>query len=192
MRFTSTTALAILAYVSGALASPITTTTTTDSVQDLVPIGTETINGIDLVWYGAPEPSSANPHTRLTKAAVEFANANANTKRDCGTNDVKCSGSHKASNGVCQALLSALKANGGNTVSRSPRAVCQGQNNNQCCASWSVEVDGNLLYGDLYDAANKVIGQCNSGGSVSGLARNVNLAGTCATQCLSNRANGCS
>lgn len=186
MRFTTTTVLAILAYASGALASPITTT---DSVEDLVPIGTENVNGIDLVWYGAPEPSTANPTAGLTKAAAEVAKVN---EKRCGSNYVICYSSHKASNGVCQSLLSALSANSGNTVSRSPRAVCQGQGDNSCCTSWSVEVGGNLRYGDLYDAANKIIGQCNSGGSISGLARDVNLAGTCTTQCLSNRASGCS
>lgn len=179
MRFQAATALAILAYVSNVTATPVAAAA---GSEELVPIGTDIVDGLELTWYGIPE------HQANANATA----ANENAKRACGDNFVVCSGSHKASNSVCQSLLSALNNNRQTTVSRSPRAVCQGQSNNQCCTSWSIEVNGNLQYGHLYDAASKVISQCNSGGSISGLARDVDLAGTCTTQCVSNRANGCS
>jgi hypothetical protein len=45
--------------------------------------------------------------------------------------------------------------------------------------------------GDLFNAQNKVYRDC-FGGTISGLARNVNLNGGCVTECLSNRPDGCS
>lgn len=158
MRFTAATALAVLAYVSGVTASPVA------AEQELVVIGTDIVGGTELVWYGIPEHQDGNFTAPATQA-----------KRDCGQNHVICSSSHRGPNNVCQALLDTLSSHSTTTVSRSPRAVCQGQGSNQCCTSWSVEVTGNLQYGHLYSAASSIISQCNSGGGTSGLARDVNL-----------------
>ncbi|KAJ6473347.1 hypothetical protein C8R47DRAFT_1053805 [Mycena vitilis] len=107
-----------------------------------------------------------------------------------GTNDVTCSGSHKADSNLCSQLVGGLNSNGGHVVGNSPRAICLGQGGNECCVSWSQAV-GNMPQIDLYNAANKVFHTC-IGSTISGLARNVNLQGGCVTECLSNRANGCS
>ncbi|KAJ7693545.1 hypothetical protein B0H17DRAFT_932886 [Mycena rosella] len=110
--------------------------------------------------------------------------------RQCsGTNDVTCSGSHTADFGVCTQLVNSL--NTGTIIGDSPRSICLGQNGNQCCVSWSAAV-GSMPQSDLFSAANKILPACVSGSSVSGLARNVNLNGGCVTECLSNRATGCS
>ncbi|KAJ7124593.1 hypothetical protein C8R43DRAFT_958645 [Mycena crocata] len=107
-----------------------------------------------------------------------------------GTNDVSCSGSHQANSGVCNQLINNINANSGTIIGDSPRAVCLGQGGNECCVSWSAAV-GNMPQGDLFNAANKIFNNC-FGSSISGVARNVALNGGCVTECLSNRADGCS
>lgn len=107
-----------------------------------------------------------------------------------GTNDVTCSSSHTADSGICSQLINTLSSNSGNVIGNSPRAICLGQSGNQCCVSWSAAV-GNMPQGDLFNAANKVFNTC-FGSTISGLARNVALNGGCVTECLSNRADGCS
>ncbi|KAJ7138826.1 hypothetical protein C8R46DRAFT_1136311 [Mycena filopes] len=108
----------------------------------------------------------------------------------CGSNIVQCSaGSTVATASICQQLVNNLNGNG-NTIGNSPRSICLGQGGNQCCVSWSAPA-GNIQEGVLFNAANDVLGACTRGGKVSGLARDVELSGTCVTQCLSNRPNGC-
>ncbi|KAJ6522996.1 hypothetical protein B0H19DRAFT_973047, partial [Mycena capillaripes] len=109
--------------------------------------------------------------------------------RACGTNDVTCSGSHLASTDICRQLVNSL--NTGTSIGNSPRSICLGQSNNQCCVSWSRPA-GTMTESNLVNAANKIFGTCWSPTNGSGLARNVILNNICVTECLSNRPDGCS
>ncbi|KAK6981602.1 hypothetical protein R3P38DRAFT_3113786 [Favolaschia claudopus] len=139
-------------------------------ISSIVPLGEHNLT----VW----SESSAPPDPIAEPAAVA-----------CGTNDVTCSGGHKATSSICNQLINQLSANGGTVIGNSPRSICLGQGGNQCCVSWSAAV-GNMPQGDLFNAANKVFHSC-FGTTISGLARNVELNGGCVTQCLSNRPTGC-
>ncbi|KAJ7177191.1 hypothetical protein C8R46DRAFT_889765 [Mycena filopes] len=109
----------------------------------------------------------------------------------CGSNTVSCSNEHKATASICQDLVNNLRDNPNNNVGNSPRAICLGQSGNECCVGWSAPV-GNMPQGDLFSAANAVFDGCTQETGVSGVARDVELDGVCVTQCLSNRATGCS
>ncbi|KAJ6626685.1 hypothetical protein B0H10DRAFT_1662841, partial [Mycena sp. CBHHK59/15] len=125
-----------------------------------------------------------------TSAANTLA-VRAPAPRACsGTNDITCSGSHTANSGICNQLINSLSTNSGTVIGDSPRAICLGQSGNECCVCWSAAV-GNMPQGDLSNAASKIFNTCFAS-AISGLARNVNLNGGCVTECLSNRANGCS
>lgn len=115
--------------------------------------------------------------------------ARALSARACGTNDVTCSGSHLASTDICSQLVNSL--NTGISIGNSPRSICLGQSNNQCCVSWSGAV-GTMPESNLVNAANKIFATCWSPTNGSGLARNVILNNICVTECLSNRPDGCS
>jgi hypothetical protein len=111
-------------------------------------------------------------------------------KRQCGSNDVTCSGSHVPNTDSCNQLIDSLLSNGGVVLGDSPRSVCLTQNGAQCCTSWSAVVHG-LQEFSLASAATKILNNCVGPNRQSGLARNVNLQGVCLTQCLSDRATGC-
>ncbi|KAJ7102401.1 hypothetical protein B0H15DRAFT_329444 [Mycena belliarum] len=129
--------------------------------------------------------------TYWSDAPGSVAGPNAFAARACsGTNDMTCSGSHKATGSICQQLVNSLNTNSGTVIGDSPRSICLGQSGNECCVSWSAAV-GSMPQGDLFNAANKIFQDC-FGSTISGLARNVNLNGGCVTECLSNRATGCS
>ncbi|EJD50239.1 hypothetical protein AURDEDRAFT_112316 [Auricularia subglabra TFB-10046 SS5] len=146
--------------------------------EALVVVKTEdSIHG-PLVFYGLP--GTAN----------ETVAARGLTERACGTNNVQCSGRHVPDNQACQNLINALNANSGSSVGNSPRSICLTTNGNQCCVSWAKVAPG-LTQGILVSAANAVQNDCVVNGQ-SGLSRNTNLNGICTTQCLSNRATGCS
>ncbi|KAJ7754727.1 hypothetical protein B0H14DRAFT_3166462 [Mycena olivaceomarginata] len=162
-----------------ARASPVA-----DDASDLVLLSTqETANGT-LTFWGYPDGAS--------KRAVGLE------KRQCGNNAVTCSGSHTADVNSCRQLISSLSSNGGQGVGketdtgqkRPPRSICTTQNGNQCCVSWADAVSG-LTQGNLVNAAQAVLNDC-AGSTVSGLSRDTNLNGVCTTECLSNRATGCS
>ena len=100
-----------------------------------------------------------------------------------------CSGSHTATRSVCNTLISQV-CNSGNSLSSSPRSICLTQSGAQCCISWSADV-GAIAESSLCGAAENTANEC-TGNAVSGLQRNTPLNGGCVTQCLSNRATGCS
>ncbi|KAJ7795114.1 hypothetical protein B0H14DRAFT_2920986 [Mycena olivaceomarginata] len=156
--------LSALAFFQ-ARASPVA-----DDASDLVLLSTqETANGT-LTFWGYPDGAS---------------------KRACGNNAVTCSGSHTADVNSCRQLISSLSSNGGQAWGvPSPRSICTTQNGNQCCVSWADAVSG-LTQGNLVNAAQAVLNDC-AGSTVSGLSRDTNLNGVCTTECLSNRATGCS
>ncbi|KAJ7844928.1 hypothetical protein B0H14DRAFT_3455341 [Mycena olivaceomarginata] len=141
-------------------------------------------------------PTSAAPDSLIISHVipVDAPTANALTSRalvPCsGSNDVACGSGHKATSTICNQLLTHLSSSDGTVIANSPRAVCLGQSGNQCCVSWSVAV-GDIPQGDLFNAQNKVYRDC-FGGTISGLAQNVNLNGGCVTECLSNRPDRCS
>ncbi|KAJ7505963.1 hypothetical protein B0H11DRAFT_1850562 [Mycena galericulata] len=147
-----------------------------DDASDLVLLSTqETANGTITIWG---YPNDASEHT----VGLE--------KRQCGSNAVTCSGSNTADVNSCRQLISSLRSNAGQGLGTSPRSICTTQNGNQCCVSWANAVSG-LTQGNLVNAAQDVLNTC-AGSTVSGLTRNTNLNGVCTTQCLSNRATGCS
>ena len=145
--------------------------------EALVVLKTEdSIHG-PLVFYGLAGGANETVAARLVERA-------------CGTNNVQCFGSHVPNRQSCQNLINSLNANSGSSVGNSPRSICQTTNANQCCVSWANNAPG-LVEGDLVNAAVKTYNQCVTSG-LSGLTRNTNLHGVCTTQCLSNRATGCS
>ncbi|KAJ6465358.1 hypothetical protein C8R45DRAFT_839927 [Mycena sanguinolenta] len=124
------------------------------------------------VWSDAPGTSSI-----LSRAVAPR----------CGSNQVTCSSSNRADSTICNNLINELNNNA--ILGNSPRAVCLGQSNDECCVSWHTAV-GDLPERDLYNAARDTYNQCATG-TVSGAASDVNLNGHCVRQCLSNRATSC-
>ena len=100
-----------------------------------------------------------------------------------------CSSGHAATRSVCQTLIDEV-CSSGNSLSSSPRSLCLSQSGSQCCISWSADV-GAFPESNLCGAANNVFATCTAN-AVSGLQRNTPLNGGCVTECLSNRATGCS
>ncbi|KAJ7700469.1 hypothetical protein B0H17DRAFT_1047299, partial [Mycena rosella] len=135
-------------------------------ISHIVPVGEYNMT----YWVDAPGTGTVAARTLSARA--------------CGTNDVTCSGSHLASTNVCTQLINSL--NTGISIGNSPRSICLGQSNNQCCVSWSGGV-GTMPESDLVNAAKNIFGTCFSATNGSGLARNVLLNNICVTQCLSNR-----
>jgi hypothetical protein len=148
--------------------------------EELVILRTEqTANGT-LTFWGVADGATSKPPSAF--ADLE--------KRQCGSNDVICSGDHTAGVTSCEDLLADLQAHPGTPVNESPRSICRTTVNEQCCVSWANPVPG-LVEFNLVSAASKILNFCGVNPRVSGLARNVNLNGVCTTQCLSNRPNGC-
>ncbi|KAJ7622191.1 hypothetical protein FB45DRAFT_980575 [Roridomyces roridus] len=142
----------------------------------------ETPSGTITIW-GVPDGVPNSKRTTADSAAVPIE------KRQCGSNNVNCSGSHTADRNACIQLVGSLSANSGQGVGVAPRSICQTVNGNQCCVSWANPASG-LTQGELVSGANAVLNGCG-GNAISGLTRNTNLNGICTTQCLSNRPNGC-
>ncbi|KAF7350039.1 hypothetical protein MVEN_01305600 [Mycena venus] len=163
------------ALILSALAFFQTRASPVADASDLVVLSTqETANGTITIW-GYSDGASKRADTL--------------EKRQCGGNAITCSGSHTADINSCRQLISSLSSNSGSGVGTSPRSICTTQNGNQCCVSWADAVSG-LTQGDLVDAAQEILNDCG-GSSVSGLSRDTDLNGVCTTQCLSNRADGC-
>ncbi|KAJ6604176.1 hypothetical protein DFH09DRAFT_1018105 [Mycena vulgaris] len=176
MQFSKLSVAAVLALAVGIVhAAPATDEKYPGLViSKVVPMGEYTLT----YWSDAPGTSAAD--ALAVRAPIPCS----------GNNDVTCSGSHKGDSGICNQLVNTLNNNSGTVIGNSPRSICLGQGNNQCCVSWSSPV-GSMPQGDLYNAARKVFTTCY-GSTISGLARNVNLNGGCVTECLSNRPTGCS
>jgi len=153
------------------------------AIGDRAPDGLQVIHvdqvGNDtLTWFG-----SANPVPR----AVEDRGLSP-LDVGCGTNDIKCSTDHIYYGPTCQTLFSTLDNN--NWLSSSPRAVCLGQGDSQCCISWSRETSSSIQQKNLLPSAKRTLAGCGLYNR-SGQEWNVNLGSTCLSQCLSNRPNGC-
>ena len=164
------------AFVALALAVVVAQATPAPVSDELFVIKTETTPFGDLVFYGAA--------SNLTSSKRSDFEA-----RACGTNNVQCFGSNIPNLASCQHLVSVLSASGGTVLGTSPRSVCLTLSGNQCCTSWA-DVAPGVTDGDLASAAEDVLAGCVENNQ-SGVARNVNLNGICTTQCLSNRATGC-
>ncbi|KAK3344563.1 hypothetical protein B0H65DRAFT_508453 [Neurospora tetraspora] len=130
-----------------------------------------------ITWYG----EGSTPITARSPVSPEL-------HKRCGSNTVTCSGSHKAYQPVCINLINSLSSQ---SIPQSPRSVCLSQGGNQCCISWAnVVQDAQFWY--LQSAAWKALNGCVSNNHVSGLTRDTLIGNTCTTQCLSDRASGCS
>ncbi|KAF9930054.1 hypothetical protein FBU30_000891 [Linnemannia zychae] len=142
---------------------------------------TESVQGGTITWYG-------DSTAKASASAVESSSMRLNKR--CGENHVICYGSHRALG--CDYLINYLQSNSGSTMPVSPRAICfkvtpTGQ---QCCTSWSIAVNGGR-YGYLLSAARAINTQCGTPSGTSGLSRDTSIGGTCLTQCLSDRPDGC-
>jgi hypothetical protein len=112
------------------------------------------------------------------------------SRQTCGSRTFTCYGSHAPAVGPCSQLISITRNDPNRVLSLSPRSICLNSGGTQCCISWSAPVQ-NLRQGSLTNAAQLVLDRCVSDLGQSGLTRNTDLQGTCATQCLSNRPDGC-
>ncbi len=142
-----------------------------------------TVNGT-LTWYG----DGASSKARNEDSAFSARDAG------CGTNSIKCSGSHAYSGGLCQQLLASLNNGANAPVAGSPRSVCLGQSSDsgQCCISWSKATIYGLRQKDLLPSSQRVLNEWRYSSSSSGQEWNVLLGGTCLSQCLSNGPTGAS
>ncbi len=100
--------------------------------------------------------------------------------------DPECSPSHRASTPDCFNLLAAFS----NDLTDLP-ASCHIWYNN-CYVSWSAVVPDGAVRAHLYNAGVETYNRCNENGWVSGLKRGVDINGKRITECLSDRATGCS
>jgi hypothetical protein len=137
--------------------------------------------GENQYWLLTDDNLPAGLPAAPTTLAARAPNQGGLQARDAPT----CSGSHQANTGDCYNLLAAL-SNDLNEIPHSPRNIRY----TNCYASWSKPASG--VRAELYSAAVDIYNTCNSNGKVSGLKRNVNIGGTVLTQCLSDRATGCS
>ncbi|KAJ7102402.1 hypothetical protein B0H15DRAFT_329458 [Mycena belliarum] len=174
MQFSHLSVAAVLALVAGLVYAAPTESDGELFISKIIPMGEYNLT----IWSDVPGTTPANAFD--VRAPVPCS----------GNNDVTCSGSHQANSGICNQLVNQLNSNSGVVIGDSPRSICLGQSGNQCCVSWSAAV-GSMPQGDLFNAAKKIFSTC-FGDNISGLARNVNLNGGCVTECLSNRATGCS
>jgi len=169
----------ILVSISATIA--VTVASTLGAGSRLETLSTTVIPEGILTIYGSREsPQVASPQDRPITS-----------RQSCGTNDLLCSDRYAASKDTCATLVEILDAATMVFPYSASRAVCLDQAGDRCCTSWSVSVDELQEYVLLF-AAEKILNGCNYGGNrVGGSARNVLLMGTCVTQCLSNRPDGC-
>ncbi|KAH9909638.1 hypothetical protein F4778DRAFT_775553 [Xylariomycetidae sp. FL2044] len=151
--------------------------------SDYLPVKVEEVVGGTLTWYTQVSSSVNQGTTAFSNAQLE--------PQACGTNEVHCSTYHIYDVPSCETLIASLKSASGEVDG--VQAACISQNGNeaderQCCVSWS-KVVPKLQIRNLSNAADDVLRGCGSGSS--GLASNVDLQGTCVTECLSDRAPGC-
>lgn len=111
--------------------------------------------------------------------------------RQCGVERVQCSTANLASVVECTDLIRDIGTSG-ISIPPSPRSICLSRSGSRCCISWSRPVS-KAIEADLRNAADRVVRQCvRPDGTMSGLTRNTQIGTTCASQCLSNRPDGCS
>ena len=99
-----------------------------------------------------------------------------------------------ASTELCRGLVAAIDATGSAPVvgTGTPRSICfSSSTTNQCCISWSKQIPRSLQRADLLAQAQAVLNLCSFGGTTSGSSSLVMLSGTCTSQCMSNRPDGC-
>lgn len=144
------------------------------------------------------EPASHGSGTLVYLGPSEEKTTPSVMERDfCATMEIvnpDCYSSHAASSDICDALVAELGGYPDVLVPNSPRQVCYMQSDDDyddyCCVSWSEPING-LTYGDLVPYASTILSTCTSNG-ISGVARNVGIAGACGLDvCLSDRGTGC-
>jgi hypothetical protein len=146
------------------------------ALEDFKVISSSQVGNETLTWFGAASPSVS---TRSSITPLDVG---------CGTNTIKCSDGHAYYGPTCQTLIYTLRSD--YYLSQSPRAVCLGQGDRQCCISWSKEFKVAPRQTDLAPAAEDTLSQCGMIGK-SGQEWNVMLGQVCVSQCLSNRPGGC-
>jgi len=136
-----------------------------------------TVDNATLTWYG-----NAGPATRSTQEARGAQDVG------CGSNRIQCATSHAYDGPLCLKLFSTLT---NVDMPVEPRSVCLGQGTDQCCISWSKTTIFSMEQKDVLPSAKRVYSECGPYYSKSGQEWNVLLDGTCVSQCLSNRPDGC-
>jgi len=117
--------------------------------------------------------------------------------RRCGSNNIACDYvNFRANSRICGALMDIMGDPQNIARSVAPWTeqcftATNVQDNNMCCITWSQRVAG-LTVGMLFGAAGPMLSRCSRDELVSARATDVDLAGTCAVQCMSNRNSGCS
>lgn len=143
---------------------------------ELEPVKTEPVSNGTLSWFADPLFERGVANDLL-----------ASRDPGCGTNNIKCATSNPYHSPTCQDLINVL---GSSIVADGYRAVCLDKGNGQCCISWSKTTSRRIRQDELIPSAKRSLNTCGGPGR-SGQEWNVNLGGTCLSQCLSNRPTGC-
>jgi hypothetical protein len=192
-------ALALLAARS-ALALPSAATSNVDASEtgasSIKLVHSEIIEG-GLVWavYNDESLPVLDVSSADDSSAVQARSGPLD--RRCGSNNVFCDfAAYRARTLVCGNLMDVLgdPARRVKIIDQNETSECLINlvvpNNHQCCISWSAQVPG-LYTQYLFPAVEKMMPMCARDGLVSARATDVQLAGSCVTQCLSDRATGC-
>ena len=175
-------ALALLATPTAGIPSATAATLRNASSPKLV--HAEVING--LLWTVYDDESK--PLLNAT------GNEPSSLERRCGSNNIICDYiNFRANSPLCGMVIDYLGATTVGMGSFTDQCLPADElgDNNRCCVSWSRRISG-LAASMLVGAAAPMRSQCSWDTLVSARATDVDLAGTCAVQCLSNRPDGCS
>ena len=125
------------------------------------------------------------------------ANQSSSLNRRCGSNNIFCDyANFRANTAICGLLMDVLGDPVNRDLSLTPYTdqcftATNVADNNMCCISWDRRIAG-LKINMLFGAAAPQLSRCARDGLVSARATDVDLAGFCAVQCMSNRKTGCS
>ncbi|KAK3356610.1 hypothetical protein B0T25DRAFT_452449 [Lasiosphaeria hispida] len=155
---------------------PLGYTATVDvHALNLEPVRTERVGNGTLSWFAAPPSNGGVAYDLVSRDP------------GCGTNNIKCATSNAYHGPTCQNVINVLDSS---NVADGYRAVCLDQGNGQCCISWSKNTSRRIRQNELVPSARRSLNTCGDSNK-SGQEWNVNLGGTCLSQCLSNRPTGC-
>ena len=123
--------------------------------------------------------------------------ANQSSSRRCGSNSIFCDYvNFRANSAICGLLMDVLGDPSNRDLSVTPYTdqcftATDVADNNMCCISWDRRIAG-VKIRNLFGAADPELSRCSRDGLISARATDVDLAGFCAVQCMSNRKTGCS
>jgi len=128
---------------------------------------------------------------------TEAEGSNNTLERRCGSNNVICDyANYRANSPLCGILVSYFaEPDAVNWWATSFTAQCMTAEElpspeDRCCVSWPYRVTG-LKVSMLWGAAAPSRAKCTRDVLVSARATDVDLAGACTVQCMSNRPDGC-